>query len=133
MYFFWGSNAIHCLSSNFNSFSLCSKFQFVRKFRECRVSNPGRLGEKRERHLCAMPSPKRFHLIIVHCELQPEVPGIQGIAIKLVEFSAIDSFSTMATTTTTPMPKPTPSPTLQFRQKRNRCYKVHFQTVWKRN
>ena len=29
----------------------------MRNFRECRDTNPGRLGEKRERYLCAMPFP----------------------------------------------------------------------------
>ena len=46
-----------CLSSIY-LFSLRSKIQFVRKFRECWDSNPGRLGEKRERYLYAMPSPQ---------------------------------------------------------------------------
>ena len=35
------------------------EISIVRKFRECRDPNTGRLGEKRERYLCAMPYPHK--------------------------------------------------------------------------
>ena len=55
--FVLGSSAIHCLSSTFFSFHCarnfnCQKISGVPRF------VPGRLGEKRERYLCAMPSPQ---------------------------------------------------------------------------
>ena len=49
---FWGSSAIRCLSSTFSSLRSLRSI-----FRESQDSNPGGLGEKCIRHLCAMPSP----------------------------------------------------------------------------
>ena len=51
-----------CLSGIFLFSMLRSIFQ-LKENREHRDSNPGLLGEKRERYLCAMPPPEVEHVV----------------------------------------------------------------------
>ena len=61
----------HPLSKQHLSLFNALEISIVRKFRECRDSSPGRLGERHKCYLCVMPSPHQITVINTRSELFP--------------------------------------------------------------
>ena len=79
-YYFLGSVTVHLSKQHFSPSMQHSIFQLYEN-REQRDLNPGLLGEKRERYLCAMPPPSYF--IMTVSILQPSYTCEKSTGTKM--------------------------------------------------